>query len=639
MVAIATPKILVSFSLAGLCLLGTQADSGQKEVWHSPYSVAFSPDGTRIATSDRTAASLWLVDTEKQRVGRQVELQGKPTGIAWSTDGQRVFVSECGASTVAEVDPIKGTVLRRFAVDRHPEGLALAPRRNLLLVANTTTHNVSLIDLAKGREVARIAVPREPHHVAVTPDESIAVVGNLLPADPGTDPKAASVISIIDLENANHLTDIRLPPGSTAVREIEISKDGQYAYVAHVLGRNSVPSTQLERGWVNTNALSILDLKARTRYATVLLDNPVRGAADPWGVALAPNGKSIWITLSGVHQIAKLDLERLHTYLAGGLPDDHRLAHSVKNSPGTESVWLRIKRNPEHRSALANDLAALTTADIIERIPLDGVGPRGLAMSPDGSQLAAAAYFSGAIVLLDAASGKAAGTVQLGEIPKPDQARLGEMIFHDATKCFQHWLSCATCHPNDGRVDGLNWDQTQDGIGNPKSNKSLLQAQHTPPMDWRAIREDMPVGVLTSFHFLMREPEPGEEEAVQAYIRSLEPSPSPYLDAKLELTASARRGQEIFESEEARCSRCHKGPYLTDMKVHNVGTKGELDRSGKFDTPSLVEIYRTGPYLHNGSAGTLRDVIVGKNAKKRHGRTAQLSSEQVDDLVAYLRSL
>ena len=416
-------------ALACACLLGMHPDSEPSTTWHSPYEVAFSPDGAFVATSDRTAESLWLVDSAKKTVGRPIALRGQPTGVAWSADGRRVYVSEYGNSSVAVVDPAKGAVTGRLTVGRHPEGLALAETRRLLLVANATTHSVSLVDLDTGREKARVDVPREPHHIAVTPDESIAVVGNLLPADRGTDPGAASVVSLIDLEKTAHLVDVRLPPGSAVVRQIAISSDGRRAYVAHVLGRTGVPTTQLERGWVNTNALSIIDLPTRTHYATVLLDNPVRGAADPWGIAVGPDGKYLWISLSGIHQVARLDLERLENYLAGGLPDDHRLARVDEYDVGAESIWLKIKRDPGHRAALANDLAALTSADLIERIAVPGIGPRGLALSPDGSLLAAAAYYTGAVVFLDAENGTSAGAVQLGKAVAPDQARLGEMIF------------------------------------------------------------------------------------------------------------------------------------------------------------------------------------------------------------------
>ena len=639
MVALDSSRTLGLCALAGACLFLAHTDDEPSTTWHSPYEVAFSPDGSFVATSDRTGAALWIADATEKRVSRTIALRGEPTGVAWSADGRQVYVSEFGAATVAVVDPVKGEVLRRLPVGRHPEGLALAAKRKLLLVANATTHSVSLVDLDKGREQTRVAVPREPHHIAVAPDESVAVVGNLLPAGRGTDPSAGAVVSIIDLESAAHVGDIRLPSGSTAVRQIAIGADGHHAYVVHVLGRNNVPSTQLERGWVNTNALTILDLRTRTRYATVLLDNPVRGAADPWGVALAPDGKNLWISLSGVHEIARLDLERLETYLSGGLPDKHRLAGEGRGNPGTESVWLRIKRDPKSRASLANDLAALTSADLIERTPVPGIGPRGLAISPDGSLLVTGAYYSSELVFLHAKDGKVASSVQLGEPVEPDQARLGEMIFHDATKCFQHWLSCATCHPDNGRVDGLNWDQTQDGIGNPKNNKSLLQAQHTPPMTWRGVRTDMDSSVGKGFLFLMRQPEPGEVQAVQAYIRSLRPLPSPHLDANLKLTDAAKRGREIFGRRKTRCARCHSGPYLTDLKMHGVGTRGELDRADDFDTPSLIEIYRTSPYLHDGSAATLREVLVDHNKGDRHGRTSHLSPQEIDDLVAYLRSL
>ena len=119
MVALGTARTLGSFALVGAC----------------------------IAASDRTAASLWLVDANEQQVDRCISLSGRPTGVVWAADGQRVYVSECDAATVAAVDPISGEVQERFAVERHPEGLALANGRKLLLVANSTTHNVSLVDL------------------------------------------------------------------------------------------------------------------------------------------------------------------------------------------------------------------------------------------------------------------------------------------------------------------------------------------------------------------------------------------------------------------------------------------------------------------------------------------------------------
>jgi len=73
------------------------------------------------------------------------------------------------------------------------------------------------------------------------------------------------------------------------------------------------------------------------------------------------------------------------------------------------------------------------------------------------------------VALVDTASGITT-MVPLGKQPAVDPVRMGERVFHDGTRCFQNWLSCATCHP-DGRVDGLNWDLLNDGLGNPKNAK------------------------------------------------------------------------------------------------------------------------------------------------------------------------
>jgi cytochrome c peroxidase len=70
-----------------------------------------------------------------------------------------------------------------------------------------------------------------------------------------------------------------------------------------------------------------------------------------------------------------------------------------------------------------------------------------------------------------------------------------------------------------------------------------------------------------------------------------------------------------------------------------VGT-GKFDQqTDEFYTPTLRELWRTAPYLHDGSAGTLRDVVLTHNTDNRRGQTSHLKSNEVDDLVAYLLTL
>lgn len=73
---------------------------------------------------------------------------------------------------------------------------------------------------------------------------------------------------------------------------------------------------------------------------------------------------------------------------------------------------------------------------------------------------------------------------------------------------------------------------------------------------------------------------------------------------------------------------------------YDVGTAGALDREQKqFDTPTLIELWRTAPFLHDGSAPTLLDLLTAHNKGDAHGKTSKLSKEDLDALVEYLLSL
>jgi len=123
---------------------------------------------------------------------------------------------------------------------------------------------------------------------------------------------------------------------------------------------------------------------------------------------------------------------------------------------------------------------------------------------------------------------------------------------------------------------------------------------------------------------------------------------SPHIAAPGKLTSSAERGRKLFSSDAVGCAKCHSGPYYTDsslkkpFNVHDVGTGHEdpSERMGsKYDTPTLLGIYRTAPYLHHGKAKTLLEVLTVCNKEDKHGKTSHLSPTELADLVAFLQSL
>ena len=88
----------------------------------------------------------------------------------------------------------------------------------------------------------------------------------------------------------------------------------------HTLGRVTLPTTQITKGWVNTDALTIINVAHRNIYTTVLLDTLYEGAADPWGLAISSDSNTLWVSISGTHQVYKVDLYNLHQLLNGNIP-------------------------------------------------------------------------------------------------------------------------------------------------------------------------------------------------------------------------------------------------------------------------------------------------------------------------------
>ncbi len=96
----------------------------------------------------------------------------------------------------------------------------------------------------------------------------------------------------------------------------------------------------------------------------------------------------------------------------------------------------------------------------------------------------------------------------------------------------------------------------------------------------------------------------------------------------------------MFNNPKVGCAVCHPGPLFTDCKLHVLEEETpRKSEDGGFDTQTLVECWRTAPYLHDGSAATMRGVLTTKNGGGRNGRTSQLSAREIEDLEKYVLSL
>ena len=199
------------------------------------------------------------------------------------------------------------------------------------------------------------------------------------------------------------------------------------------------------------------------------------------------------------------------------------------------------------------------------RVKLPGTGPRGLAV--DGSQVYVAEYFTDSVAAVTLAAGKdpTVRSLPLGKKPQWNEVRRGEVLFHDGGLCLRKWQSCASCHP-EGRADALNWDLLNDGEGNPKNTKSLLLSHRTPPAMASGVRPTAEAAVRSGIkHILMSERPEAEAAAIDAWLKSLAPLPSPFL-VNGRLSPAAERGRRLFHSDRVACAKCHPAPLYTDRR-------------------------------------------------------------------------
>lgn len=605
------------------------AAAGVAEPWLSPNCLVATKDGRWLYVACKTGKKVLLVDTSNKGVAGAIELPGEPEGMVLSADERQLWVC-CGVApgVIAVIDIERRQVSKTVQAGHSPWAIVPSPKgQNTAFVCDRFRNEVRLLDIASGKILNVSPVQREPVAAVLTPDGKFLLVANLLHSGVANSTNVAAVVSVLNAETGAAVKELRLPVGSGSLNAISLSPDGRYAVVTHIVSRFYLPTTQLDRGWVNTNAKTIIDTQRMEVVNTVLLDDVDRGAANPWGAGWSADGKWLVVAHAGAHEISIIDFPALMAKLAA-------LPKSLAADAPTDYT-----RTPGVQADVPSDLAFL--AGLRRRVPLPQaeLGPRSVCVI--GSTVWVANYFSDSVASLDLLRTNATWQLLRLQPPQPLSAkRKGEMYFHDARICFQGWQSCASCHPGDGRVDALNWDLLNDGIGNPKNNKSLLLAHSTPPAMSRGVRETGEEAVRAGIqHILLTVQPPEVGESLDAYLKSLKPVPSPSL-SNPELAGAISRGKKLFESSKVGCAECHPPGLHTDLKSYDVGTVGQFDKpEDAFDTPTLVEVWRTAPYLHDGSAATILELLGPRNREDKHGRTSALSPAQLRDLAEYVLSL
>ncbi len=589
--------------------------------YKTPFNLTLSRDGRRAYVACEGSDSLLIVDLESRKVVAEVKVGRQPHGVCLNPAETIAYVTNRSSDTVSVVDLAMNEVTATIAVGDEPHGIATDLSGDTLYVANGATEDVSVIDAKKAKEVKRLVAGRGTWGVERSPDGRLIYVTNNLSHFVPFRTTSMSEVTVIDTETRT-VVDRIVVPETNLMQGVTFSRDGEFALVTILRTKNVVPMTRVVQGWVITNGLGILWKDGRVDQ--VLLDQPNSYFADPTDVVIAPDGKYAYVTGGGIDAVAVVDLPKLLSIL-------------------------RDASEEERRNVIPNHLG-IPTEFVVRHIPT-GRNPRGLAVSPDRRFIYVAAALDDDLTIIDAKKQKVVGSIDLGGAKEITQTRFGERLFHSADMTFQRQFSCHSCHP-DGNVDGLTYDIEPDGLGvNPVDNRTLRGIHDTPPFKWSGKNPSLSrqCGARLAVFFTRIDPfTPEELAALDRYVTTIPRPPNRYQRPE-GLTPAQSRGKALFERTvtndgrrippEGRCATCHPAPYYTNLGKFDVGTKSSLDRDGSFDVPHLNNIYEAAPYLHDGRAETLEEIWTVYNPNDEHGFVNDMTKDQLNDLIEYLRSL
>ncbi len=628
---------------------GATSSCSAVQVAHRPLEPTGSAASSTVAL-DSTRAAAWVVNTDAGTLAqidlasgqraREVFVGERPRTVTVAPDGS-LWVAVQGRDEIVVLEGARPTVSGSIHLGHGaaPFGVAASPDARTVWVSLEASGVVVAIDVASREVVARIALESRL-------------------ASPR--PKVRSLVVSGDSER---VFVGRSVSASGAGEVFEVSATSMTQAGTITLEHDDSPDEQDQgRGVPNYLGAMALSPDGARLLVPSKKDNTERGSSRD-GLALTPDN-TVRTIVAQIDVSGGSEVRELRTDL-----DDHDLAAAIAFSRSGDLVFVASQGTNKI------DVLDAYTGRLVAGFATD-LAPQGLVLTEDGQLLVHCATTRTLDVfdvrgLLDGSDARARRLTAIstvGDEPLSAVQLLGQQLFHNADNpemSLSGYTSCASCHL-DGGEDGRVWDFTDrgEGLRNTITLRGRAGTGHGP-VHWTGNFDEIQdfehdirahfggSGLMADDLFEMDgrdrplgAPKAGLSarlDALSAYVSSFrDVGRSPYREADGTLSAAAERGRRTFVTLD--CVSCHAGPSLTDSAVgvlHDVGTLGA--RSGKrlgepltgLDTPTLLGLWETAPYLHDGSAPTLHDVLMNE----RHGNAWRLDPERRDDVVSFLLQL
>ncbi|WP_050436325.1 hypothetical protein [Chondromyces crocatus] len=628
-------------------------------------------DALIVADEDHRVVRLLELPLGQGKGTSEVAVPGAPAQVLALADRVLVTVRDPGwlvvmrEATRAEGEPAPGLEGRaegsrlvevaRVSVAADAWGVAVTPDEKTAIVTSAWTHTVTAVDLdaAKVRWTATVA--REPRGIVVTRDGATAYVSHLVGAALTRLDVASGAVSRVDLPAGPLRTPPGKPLGAAFGFAVILSEDRLFA-ARHALGALGTSS------WFGASTVDVLLLPGETPLAPkrsgrapfvradketrpdelTLPGGPLGAFTQPRAMVRRGRTQSLLVAAEGLDAIVELDAMSIdptsavmRTYAVGGAVDPYLNVATTCGAP--QGITLSADESTAY-------VLCRATYDVAE-VKLD---------PHDG-----AAFVAAAPVL-----------ARFADDPLGGDAATGRRLFYNATdRVTSGGLACSGCHP-EGRDDGHVWHEarfnTSDGtqvnfVGIPENLPEEERVKGVPrrtpmlagriaegPYGWHGESPDLPSRLVSGFGLHRWGGLPPHQQAnldarasfLTAFLRrGLVPPPR----EERKLTAEEERGKAIFNSDVARCARCHvpESDYTDRMAypLAKLAARPGFDDEARaeFKTPSLNHVAGHAPYFHDGSATSLDDLIARNG--NRMGQTDHLTLEERAALVAFLRTL
>jgi YVTN family beta-propeller protein len=607
-------KALFSIFFAGFFFLHSSTlieFDGSVYLNRSSSVIAITADGATLLVVNPDSNSLTLVDTATETIITEISVGLDPRAVALDDPRGRAYVCNQASDSISIVDLTARRSIKEVAVGNRPVGAAVSPDGRTVAVAELGDDRVRLLDPSDLSTLTLIAVADRPYGLTFAPDGRRLLVTHLLRGQ-------VSVLSLNrDTSSPSPLVSLvtQIPTWENVAPApgVAVNATGSRAYLPQTIANGKGFNSQFDS--TVFARVSVLNLQTDSQQSSEDISLPEKDqpVGLPWNVALARHDTELWVVNAASNDVSVLDI----------------------------SNPLRARR-----------LAHILVSD----------NPRGVVISPDGTRAYVSNALAGTVSVIDANTYTVIATVRVTDMPLPPVLLNGKRLFHSSARSDlsqARWISCNTCHI-EGEQDGRTWMLQFTGnvpLGATpiikRNTTSLLGMIETYPLRWSAewnesadsefsVRfEQFGTGLIHDGEMnpTLGAPNQGRSydlDCLATYIDSLA------LPArKHTLTPAELRGKALFESPATKCAECHPAPLYTDLRVHDVGT---ADSAGEWfgpliDTPTLRFLFDSAPYLHDGSAATLREVLTVSNRDDKHGVISHLAGPEIEDLIAFLLAL